>query len=89
MYSIIGLSIAGGLLAIGILAMVVSGIRGMINGKQDFKKIGMFLLPFLVYAIAYVLTQDYSEAGVATMLFMMATMALGILLTGARTTFNL
>lgn len=89
MYSIIGLSIAGGLLAIGILAMVVSGIRGMINGKQDFKKIGMFLLPFLVYAIAYVLTQDYSEAGVATMLFMMATMALGIMLTGARTTFNL
>ncbi|MBN2731131.1 MAG: hypothetical protein JXR26_01760 [Balneolaceae bacterium] len=89
MYSIIGLCIAGGLLAIGILAMVVSGLRGMINGKQDFKKIGMFLLPFLVYAIAYVLTQDYSEAGVATMLFMMATMALGIMLTGARTTFNL
>lgn len=89
MYSIIGLCIAGGLLVIGILAIVVSGIRGMINGKQDFKKIGMFLLPFIVYAIAYVLTQDYAEAGVATMLFMMATMALGILLTGARTTFNL
>lgn len=89
MYSIIGLCIAGGLLAIGLLAMVVSGTRGMINGKQDFKKIGMILLPFAVYAIAYVLTQDYSEAGVATMLFMMLTMAIGIILTGARTTFNL
>jgi hypothetical protein len=87
-YSIIGLSIAGGLLAIGVLAILVSGIRGMIVGKQDYKKIGMFLLPFLVYAIAYLLTEDYAEAGIATMLFMMALMALTILATGFRTTFN-
>lgn len=89
MYSIIGLCIAGGLLLIGLLAMVVSGARGLINGKQDFKKIGMFLLPFLAYGVAYVLTQDYSEAGVATMLFMIGIMALTIIATGARTTFNL
>lgn len=89
MYTIIGLWIAGGLLALGLLAIVFSGIRGLINGKQDFKKIGMVLLPFLVYIIAYVLAQDHTEAGIATMLFMLGMMALTILLTGARTTFNL
>ncbi len=89
MYSIIGLCIAGGLLAIGIVAILISGVRGMFNGTTDFKKIGMFLVPFVVYAVAYGLTQDVSEAGIATMLFMMATMALAILLTGTRSTFNL
>lgn len=89
MYSIIGLSIAGGLLAIGIVAILISGARGMFTGQTDFKKIGMFLVPFVVYGIAYVMTNDYAEAGIATMLFMMATMALAILLTGARSTFNL
>lgn len=89
MYSIIGLWIAGGLLALGLLAILFSGIRGLINGKQDFKKIGMFLLPFIVYAVAYVLTQNITEAGVATMIFMLGMMALTILVTGARTTFNL
>lgn len=87
-YSIIGLAIAGGLLAIGILAIVISGIRGMIVGKQDWKKIGMFLLPFIIFGVTYLMTEDYAEAGIATMLIMMATMAVGILLTGFRTTFN-
>lgn len=87
MYSIIGLSIAGGLLAIGLIAIIISGVRGMIVGKQDYKKIGMMLIPFLVFAVAWLLTNDFTEAGVATMLFMMAFMALGILLTGLRSTF--
>lgn len=89
MYSIIGLWIAAGLLALGLIAIVFSGFRGLITGKQDFKKIGMVLLPFLVYIVAYLMTQDYTEAGIATMLFMLGMMALTILVTGARTTFNL
>ena len=89
MYSIIGLCIAGGLLAIGILAMLVSGIRGMATGKQDFRKIGMFLIPFVVFGVAFVLTETFAEAGIATMVFMMALMALAIVFTGTRSTFNL
>lgn len=88
MYSIIGLSIAGGLLAIGIVAIVISGIRGITTGKQDFKKMGMFLVPFIVFGVAYLMTEDFTEAGIATMLFMMAFMALGILATGFRSTFT-
>ena len=89
MYSIIGLAIAGGLLVIGIVAIVISGIRGLTTGKQNFKKIGMFLVPFIAFGIAFLLTDTFAEAGIATMLFMMLLMALSILATGTRTTFNL
>lgn len=87
-YNIIGLSIAGGLLGLGILAILISGVRGLIVGRQDFKKMGMMLLPFIVYGVAYLMTEDYAEAGIFTMLFMMACMALTILFTGFRSTFN-
>ena len=89
MYSIIGLSIAGGLLAIGIVAILISGTRGLIVGKSDLKKIGMFLIPFIAFAVAYLLTNDFAEAGIATMLFMMALMALSIVFSGTKSTFNL
>ncbi len=88
MYSIIGLSIAGGLLAIGIIAILISGARGMAVGKTDFKKIGMFLVPFIVFVIAYLLRNDVAEAGMATMLFMIAVMAIMILFTGFKSTFT-
>lgn len=88
MYSIIGLSIAGGLLAIGIVAILISGARGMAVGKTDYKKIGMFLVPFIVFIVAYLLTNSIAEAGIATMLFMIAIMAIMILFTGFRSTFT-
>lgn len=88
-YTIIGLCIAGGLLAIGILAIVISGIRGLILGTQDWKKIGMLILPFLVFGIAFFMTDNYTEAAIATMILMMGLMALTILATGFRSTFNI
>ncbi len=89
MYSVIGLGIAAGLIALGIIAIIVAGARSIKNGKQDFKKIITFLVPFAVYGVAFGITGSFNEAGIATMLFMMAAMLLFILLSGFRSTFNL
>lgn len=89
MYSIIGLGIAAGLLGLGIIAIIVAGARSIKNGKQDFKKVITFLVPFAVYGVAFGITGSFNEAGIATMLFMMAAMVLFILLSGFRSTFNL
>lgn len=89
MYSVIGLGIAGGLIGLGLIAIVVAGARSLKNGKQDVKKIITFLVPFAVYGAAYGITGSFNEAGIATMIFMMGAMLLLIVLTGFRSTFNL
>ena len=84
----IALGLALGLIGLGILGMLISGVQAVIRGKQDFKKIIMMLVPFVVFAITYGIFGVFSQAGVATMLIMMALMALGIVLSGVRGTFN-
>lgn len=78
-----------GLIGLGVLGMLISGIQSMIKGKQDVKKIITMLVPFAVFGIAYSMTGTVSEAGIATMVFMMAAMILLMLLTGLRSTFNI
>ena len=87
-YSIIGLAIAGGLIALGIVGIIISGIRGLFSGEQDFKKIATMALPVVIFFISVGITGDYQRAAIATMLIMMAFMAVGILVTGMRSTFN-
>lgn len=89
MYAIIGIYIALGLLALGILAMLVSGIRGMINGEQELKKYLVGLLPFVIYAVSYAINGDVMRAGIATLLILLGLMVVAIVLTGLKTTFNL
>ncbi len=85
----IALGLALGLIGLGLLGMLISGIQSMIKGKQDAKKIIMMLIPFAVFAIAFGIFGDTTQAGVATMMFMMAAMLLLMLLTGLRGTFNI
>lgn len=89
MYSIIGLGIAAGLIGLGVLAILVAGVRSLKNGKQDYKKIITFVVPFAVYGVAFGITGSFNEAGIATMIFMIGAMMLFIVLTGFRSTFNL
>ncbi len=77
------------LVALGIIGMIVNGIKSVIQGKQDVKKMVSLLVPFVVYGVAYAITGGFVKAGMATMLFMIAVMLLLMALTGLRTTLNL
>lgn len=85
----IGIGLVLGLIGIGLLAIVVSGVQSVMKGKQDSKKIITMIVPFAVFGIAYAIAGNALEAGVATMIFMLAAMVLTILLSGMRSTFNL
>lgn len=89
MYSVIGLGIAAGLIGLGIIAILVAGVKSIKNGNQDIKKIITFVVPFAVYGVAYGITGSFNEAGIATMIFMIAAMLLLIVLSSFRSTFNL
>ena len=83
----IGLSL--GLIGLGVLGMLISGVQSVIKGKQDIKKVVTMVVPFVVFGVAYGISGTLTEAAIGTMLFMMAAMVLLIILTGLRGTFNI
>lgn len=89
MSSVIGIGIAAALIGIVIVAIIVSGVKSLKNGKQDVKKIVTFLVPLIAFGVAYAITGSLGDAGIAAMLFMMAATALLITFTGLRSTFNI
>lgn len=83
----IGLTLA--LIGIGVLGILFSGVRNVINGKSEFKKVSIMLIPVAIFAVSFATLGSAAQAGVATMVFMIGAMVLGILITGTRGTFKL
>lgn len=77
-----------GLIAIGIVSIFVSGIRNIVNGKSEFKKVSVMLVPVAIFAIAYVTLGTIDQAGVATMALMVVLMMLSIVVSGTRGTIK-
>ncbi len=84
----ISVALAIGLMALGVLAMIVSGIKSLSQGKQDVKRIGLMSVPFIVFGVSFALLGDFPKAGVMTAGVLMAGMVLSIALTGLRGTFK-
>lgn len=84
----LAIGLALGLIVIGVIGIFVSGIRNVINGKSDFKKLAIMGVPVVVFGVSFALTGTFQQAGVATMMFMIAIMILSILVTGTRGTLN-
>lgn len=83
---------AFGLMGLGILTMIISAIKSMAQGKQDYKRILIMATPFVVFAIAYFIFADATlrieSAGVLTTLTMMGIMVVSVVITGLRGTFK-
>ncbi|MDZ7806486.1 MAG: hypothetical protein U5K71_05180 [Gracilimonas sp.] len=84
----ISVGLAIGLIGLGILAIIGAGIKSVINGKQDYKRIGMMAVPFVVFGISYAFFGEIPKAGVFTAVFMLGVMVITITLTGMRGTFK-
>lgn len=84
----VAIGLALGLIVIGVIAIFVSGIKNVINGKSDFKRIAVMIVPVIVFVACFAMFGTFVQAGVATMIFMISIMLLSILVTGTRGTFN-
>ncbi|SMO43564.1 hypothetical protein [Gracilimonas mengyeensis] len=84
----ISVGLAFGLLALGVLTMFGAGIRSLALGKQDFKRIGMMAVPFVVFGISYGVFGEFAKSAIFTAALMMAAMILSIAFTGLRGTFK-
>lgn len=88
MISNLAIGLVLGLIGIGVVAILISGIRNIANGKSEFKKVSVMLVPVIVFAVTYATFGSINQAGVATMLFMIGTMVVTIFFSGTRGTFN-
>src|SRR5699024_10409629 len=84
----VGLWLAFGLVILGVLGILISGIRSIIQGKQDLRKSITMIIPFVVFAITYGIYSDIAKAGISTMVIMMGVMVLGTVLSRLRGALN-
>ena len=79
---------AMGLIGLGIVSMIVSGIKSLAQGKQDVKRIVIMAVPFIIFGVAYGALGDIPRAGVLTTMTMMGIMVVSVVFTGLRGTFK-
>ncbi len=89
MVEVIFLGLGLGLLIIGVIAILVSGIRNVSLGKSSPKRVIVMVVPFVIFGIAYAATGSIDQGGIATMMVLMAAMVLAIAFTGLKGTFKL
>ena len=85
----IAIGIVLGLIIIGVLGILVSGTRNIINGKSEFNRIAVMLVPVAIFGVSYALLGTFDQAGVATMSLMVVIMLVAIVVTGTRGTFKI
>lgn len=78
-----------GLIGIAVIGILVSGVKNIFNGKSDFKRVAIMGVPVVIFGISYAVLGTANQAGVATMLFLLGLMIIGIILTGTRGTFKI
>lgn len=88
MYVPIAIGLMLALVAIGIAAMIGFGIKNIIQGKQELMKIGVYLVPALIFLITYLVMGAFTDAAIMTMLITIGLLALMLAVIGLRTTFK-
>lgn len=85
----IAIGIVLGLIVIGVLGILISGTRNILNGKSEFKRVAVMLVPVAIFGVSYALLGTIDQAGVATMSLMVVIMLIAIVVTGTRGTFKI
>ncbi len=88
MYVPIAIGLMLALVAIGVAAMIGFGVKSIIEGKQELMKIGVYLVPAVIFAISYLISGAVTDAAILTMLITMGILAVMLVVTGLRTTFK-
>lgn len=85
----IAIGLGMGIIVIGAILALIFGIRNITYGKSDLKRVLAMGVPFVIFGIAYAISGTIDQAGMITLLTMMSLMALGIIISSARRTFNI
>ena len=77
-----------GLMGLGLLAMLVFGIRSAISGKVNVMTMGIVALPFILLLILGLVMPTWAQAGIFTIIITLAGALVALLVTGVRGLFS-
>ena len=83
---VIGLAIL--IMFLSVIGIVIAGIKSVVSGKQDTKKMAVMAIPFVIFGITYAVLGSTQDAGIATLMIMIAAMVGLILFTGIKGVFR-
>ncbi|MGM0505694.1 MAG: hypothetical protein ACQER4_00730 [Bacteroidota bacterium] len=89
MVDVIFLGLGVGLVVIGVIAILVAGVRNIALGKFSPKKMVVMLVPFAIFGVTFGTTGSADQSGIVTMIIMIAAMLVAILFTGLKGTLKL
>jgi len=84
------IALTGGLvlLAISLLLIAIFGIKNIVSGKHELSKIGVVVLPFVIFGITFGVTGQLTESALLTLIALIGMMLLLILFGGIRSSFK-
>lgn len=89
-FDIVSLSLGLFLLltAIGILVVLVFGLKNLFSGRHEWSMIAVVMTPFILFGGLFAFFKDFTQAGIGTLLAMIVVMILFIFVSGLRGTFK-
>ncbi len=84
----IAIWIAAVILGLGLLGMLLFGVKSIINGKINLVTGAIILVPVILLLILGLILGDWAIAGVWTLVTMFALATTGLLVSGIRGLFN-
>ncbi|REL33574.1 hypothetical protein DYD21_09180 [Rhodohalobacter sp. SW132] len=89
MVETIAIGLGLGLIAIGAILALAAGIRNVAQGRASLKKVSVMIVPLAIFGICYAILNSVDRAAMLTLVIMMSLMALAIVISSTRRTFNL
>jgi hypothetical protein len=77
------------LIGLGLLAIALFGVRGVIYGKIQPLSIAIVIIPVALLLVLGLSMEDWGQAGIITLLIMLGLAAFSLLLSGLRTMLGL
>ena len=84
----IAIWIAAIILGLGLLGMLLFGVKSILNGKINLVTAAIILVPAILLLILGLVLRDWAIAGIYTLVIMFALAAVSLLVSGIRGLFN-
>ncbi len=84
----IAIWIAAIILGLGLLGMLLFGVKSILNGKINLVTAAIILVPAILLLILGLILGDWAIAGIYTLVIMFALAAVSLLVSGIRGLFN-
>lgn len=84
----VAIYIVMGLIGLGLVAMLASGVRSLMFGKVSLMAMGIMAVPLLILVVLGFAMDSWAEAGIMTIMISVGLTMLGLVASGIKGIFS-